>query len=419
MKKTSEESSKKKISSKKNIVIYIIVATIIICTLYTLYSIIIKAIDSYTLVEGNVYFEESSVGYIIRDEVIVQGENYKNGLIQIVSEGQRVAKDNQIFRYYSYSEDEIKNEIDKINMKLQDFLTNQSVPYSADIKLLDDQINENTRKLCNLNDINDINEYKNEINSLISKKAEIVGKNSSSDLNIKNLIDQKEELEKKLSENSEYLSAPIAGVVSYRVDELENVLTPNCFDALTAEYLNDLNLKTDKIIATSDEKGKVVDNYYCYIATVMNSEKAKEAEVGKKLKIRLPNGDEISAKIEYINKSDENNIIIVFKINQLVNKLIDYRKINFDVIWWSDTGLKVLNQSILTDDNGLKYIIRNRSGYMNKMLVKVLNSNETHSIITSYTVDELKEIGYNDINNYKKITLYDEIVLNPNWDMVK
>jgi putative membrane fusion protein len=232
-------------------------------------------------------------------------------------------------------------------------------------------------------------------------------------------MNQKSEYEKELSKNSEYIKAPVSGMVSYRVDGLESVLTPDCFSALTSDYLNGLDLKTGKIIATSDEEGKIVDNFYCYIATVMNSDKAKEAEVGDKLKLRLLNDEEISTQIEYINKSDENNIIVVFKINKMVAELINYRKIDFDVIWWSSSGLKVPNQSILTDDNGLTYVIRNRSGYLTKMLVKVLKSNETHSIIDTYDTDELTEIGYEDITNYKKISLYDEIILNPTWDMVE
>ena len=32
---------------------------------------------------GELHFEEKVDGYILRDETIVQGENYKNGIVQI------------------------------------------------------------------------------------------------------------------------------------------------------------------------------------------------------------------------------------------------------------------------------------------------------------------------------------------------
>lgn len=417
--KKKESFFKKKTSKISQLIIYLVIAIVIACALYTLYSMVIKATDIYTLEKGILYYEESKEGYVIRNEVVVQGENYKNGIIQIASEGERVAKEEQIFRYYSYTEEETVKEIEKINLELQNALSKETIISYPEIKLIEEQINKKTEELNYLKDVQEIEEYKKEINNLIYKKASVIGEKSKSGSYIKQLMDKKAEYERILSKNSEYIKSPIAGVMSYRVDELESILTPNCFNALTADYLNDLGLKSGKLVATNNEKGKVIDNFYCYIATVTNSDKAKEAEVGDNLKLRLPNEKEVAAQIAYINKSDENNIIVVFKINKFVESLIDYRKIDFDIIWWSESGFKVPNQSILTDDNGLKYVIRNRSGYLSEILVKVIASNETHSIIEAYDLDELKQLGYEDIMNYKKIALYDEIVLKPTWDMVE
>ena len=55
-------------------------------------------------------------------------------------------------------------------------------------------------------------------------------------------------------------------------------------------------------------------------------------------------------------------------------------------------------------------------GYTDKILIKILKQNESYSIITNYTNEELKEkMGYtdNDIKQVKTIVLHDEIVLNP------
>ena len=44
-----------------------------------------------------------------------------------------------------------------------------------------------------------------------------------------------------------------------------------------------------------------------------------------------------------------------------------------------------------------------------------------HSIIDSYTTEELKELGFSDeeIINYKKISLYDEILINPDLSKIE
>jgi len=65
----------------------------------------------------------------------------------------------------------------------------------------------------------------------------MIGELSPSGSYIKELNSKKEKLEQKLTENSEYIITPISGIVSYRVDGLEEVLTPEDFSNLTEENL--------------------------------------------------------------------------------------------------------------------------------------------------------------------------------------
>ncbi len=48
---------------------------------------------------------------------------------------------------------------------------------------------------------------------------------------------------------------------------------------------------------TNEESGKIIDNTSCYIATITNSENAKNAKVGQKVEIRLPSNEETRAEI--------------------------------------------------------------------------------------------------------------------------
>ena len=63
------------------------------------------------------------------------------------------------------------------------------------------------------------------------------------------------------------------------------------------------------------------------------------------------------------------------KIEKQIEELINYRKISFDLIWWDDSGLKVPNQAIVKEDN-LDYVVRNRAGYLSKILVKIKKEGE-------------------------------------------
>lgn len=398
---------------KKKIILIILVAMILVYISYAVYLLIVNPKDTYIIKEGTISEEETEVGYIIRDEIVIKGENYENGIYSIVSEGEKVAKSDSIFRYYSDSEKEISTKITEIDYKIQGLLEQQEndLP-SADIKAIESQIQDQIENIRTLNNYQEIKEYKSSIDSLISKKIKFIG-DITENSEIKQLIKERTSYEEKLKNGAEYIKSPISGVVSYRVDGLEEKLSIDKFDNITEEYLEEIDLKTGQIIATSNESGKVIDNFKCYIAVTMDSEKAMEAQVGDKVQIRTSNKEEMKAEIAHINEESDKRTII-FKVNKMTEDLINHRKMAIDVIWWNKSGLKVPNQALI-EENGLYYVLRNRAGIQTKVLVNVIGKNDKFSIITTYSVDELKEIGYDekDIKNYKKINNYDEIILNP------
>lgn len=342
-------------------------------------------------------------------------------MIQIVSEGERVAKGENVFRYYSDNESNLLEKIQKLDEEIQIALDNETDLYSPDIIQIEKEIDEKVEELNDLRDLQKIEEYKKQIGNLITKKAKMVGDLSASGSYIKKLITERSEYENKLNSGAEYISAPKSGMVSYKVDGLEDVLTVEDFSSITKQKLEELNLKTGKIISSSEECGKIINNFECYVATCINNKLNEDIKIGKKAKIRLSNNQEIDAEVSYISKEEnDNETLIILKINQLTEELINYRKISFDIIWWSYSGLKLPNQAIV-EENGKNYVVRNRAGYLSKLLVNVLKQNEKYSIVTIYTTEELKELGYSnsEINSYKKITVYDEILLNPNLEKIQ
>ena len=421
MKKEKQEKGIIK-EHKRKIVLYIVLILILCYLVYTLYLLIKQPTDTFTVEEGNLYLEETDIGYVIRDEQVVRGTNYKNGMEQIKLEGERAAKDEAIFRYYSNNEENLKKNIEELDVKIQEAMEqdNSFVNSNSDIKLLENQIDEKMKEINEITDVNKLEEYKKEIDDLVSKKAKIAGESSPQGSYLKQLIEERKNYESQLNSGAEYVNAPKSGIVSYKVDGLEETLTPDCFSELSKEYLESLNLQTGKVVATSEECGKIIDNFVCYIATVSSSEDAKQAQVGDKVKVRLSNNEEVPAEIVNIANDSEDDTLLMLKIEKGIEELINYRKISFDLIWWDAQGLKVPNQAIVKE-NDLNYVVRKRAGYLNKILVKVAKEGESYSIVESYESEELKELGFSneEIANYKKISLYDEIVLNPDLSKVE
>ena len=77
----NEIKSKKE---KKKYIIYGILVVIFLYIIYAIYLLAKSPTDTVTVESGVLTQEESATGYIIRDETVVKGENYKNGITPIL-----------------------------------------------------------------------------------------------------------------------------------------------------------------------------------------------------------------------------------------------------------------------------------------------------------------------------------------------
>lgn len=183
------------------------------------------------------------------------------------------------------------------------------------------------------------------------------------------------------------------------------------FSYLNTELLESLHTKSGATIPTHEEKGKVINNFECFIACVMDTEKASVAKVGDSVMLRLPSSKEVEATIKHITEEEESRVI-VFRITECVEELVEYREIAVDVIWWNYNGLKVSNMAIL-EENDMSYVEISKAGYIERIYIKISRQNDTYSIVKNYTDEELAELGFSEeeIKNREELKVYDEILL--------
>jgi len=413
--KKSEESieNKSKLNKKgviTNIIVILIAIAIMVVMFRTVIQLFMQPTELFVVEKGNLRLEETADAYIIRNEVVLKGENYKNGIEKVKTEGKKVAKKDTVFRYYVNGEDELKKRIEEIDNKILEVQDTEIINYSGEIKNIKNQIKDILEEMSKTNNIEDLKIYKKEISECNSKIVKIIGENTKKGSYLRDLINEKEKYEKKLEDNAEIIKAKESGIISYRVDGYEDILKPNKFKNLNKEFLEKLDLRTGELIEPSNEKGKIVTSFDTYLATVLNSDAARKAKVGDKIKIDIGNNTSVKAEIVSIKVENENERLIIFKIINLSEDILNYRKISVDIIWWSYSGLKV-PKSALIKEGDYHYVIKKRAGYNSKILVKVLQSNDTYSLVDNYSSKELSEMGYNaeQIRNIYTIKMYDKI----------
>ena len=404
----------KKVKEIKNVILLALIICLIIYIIYELVELISSPTEAVLVRKGEVSKEESTFGYIIREEEIITNKSAGENIEKLKAEGEKVSKGEAILKYYTVEKELIAQEISETEAEIQQALESQNEIFSSDIKALDAQIEDKLYSISNKNNVQELKENKTDINSYITKKAKITGDLSPAGSYIKDLILKKNELEESLLEGSQSIYASTSGIISYRIDDLENVLKTTNLESITKEMLNKLDLKPGKVISTSNQRVKLVNNFYCLIATQSSSNEAKNAKVGDKVNIKLSTGDEVKATIEHIN-DEENSRILIFRIIQNVEQLVSFRKISMDIIWWSASGLKIPNSSIIYKE-GLSYILKKENNKDKEVLVKIIKENDEYSIVKNYNTDELVELGFDEetIRNLNKIEEYDNIIINPN-----
>ena len=114
------------------------------------------------------------MGYIIRDEKVVKGNNYKNGMEQIKTEGEKTAKGESIYRYYSKKRKWLNKTNSWARHQNPRSLRRTNKPLYIRYKINRKSIRR--KKIEQLNgttDISKLTEYKKEINKLITKEKQI------------------------------------------------------------------------------------------------------------------------------------------------------------------------------------------------------------------------------------------------------
>lgn len=412
MKKTNT-GKKKKVNRFTFFCILVVFILIISYVMFGIIGLMKNPSSTVIVKEGTVTKEETVTGVIIRDETIVQGKNLKNGMQHIVDEGEKVAVGDPIFRYFSTDESQTKSKIaeldNKINLAISE---NNQILYSSSTKLIDSQILEKIKELPEINSVQILKENKRNVSSLILKKAKLAGDLSPTGSTLKQLINERSKLEKQIADGAEYIKAEKSGIVSYRIDGFEEKLKNDDFSKYTKDYIKKLNLKVGDIVPLNSEKGKIINNFKCHIAVISKTQEAKNAKEGQKLSIVLPNAQMVKGKIVRINREGNNgDVVLIIEFDEGIESLSIYRSIRIDLVWWNKVGNKIPNSAIF-NVNGLSYVIRSNNGYNDYVLVKILKQSDDYSIVSNYSLVELKELNLKQ-NISTSLLLYDEVVLNP------
>lgn len=359
---------------------------------------------------------------IVRNEVVLNSP-IGGKCIKEINGGEKVGANGRIATVLNKSSEKLMEDLKALDIKIIEAQKkrNENLElFSDDLKKIEKEIEEKLKEIIKLESTNELaksSELKKEVDELIQKKATIAGSLSKPNAYIQSLLDEKNNLQKRINENTKDITSSISGIVSYMIDGYEDFLTPDRISELTLKDIENIEEKgiQKDIEGAGVEEGKpfakVITDIEYYLVMALDSKLAKEYKVDDSINIKLNElGKVITGTVFYRSNNMEGKEILAVKVSNAVSETASLRKLNIDLIKNQYSGLKVPLRSLRNIDMNEKtaeicLVKANRARFVK---VEIVGKNEEFAIIKN--ID--KSIDSDNGNGYS-ISLYSSYIVNP------
>jgi len=167
------------------------------------------------------------------------------------------------------------------------------------------------------------------------------------------LSGEKEAYEEQLNEHSSAYTTPYSGILSLRIDNMEEILTPSNMDNIVPEQTK-MTVKPEYIskVLDVDEDSpvfRIVKSNIWYVASYLPNDMAASMSVGDTLEIYTVVDDaELSTNVT-VHKLEhgENETFAIFRSNEKMMDFIDIRTMEFKIRHDAFEGFKIPNEAIV------------------------------------------------------------------------
>lgn len=409
MRNNSETSSikEKYFSNKKNIFVMCIIILVIIIVLIIIYESVFKKSETYTVVNGYVEKSNDTQGIVIKQEQLINLSNNK-AIIPLIEQGKRVRKAESVAIYKDNSYQEYINKVNALDKQIETLIKDLPQTYSNDISYIENQIELLGKQAKKTTSYIKIQEYKTKIDELSNQKITLLGELSPSGSKVRELIEQRTQIEENYKNSSDNIKSPISGCITYKIDGLETFTDISKVLTYTTSDIDNILAKYKENIS-SDFGIKVINNFFAYIIVkIQNNEYIKE---GNSYYIKFTDKTDFkeSAVLSKVINIDDENQYCIFKITNGIEKIIDSRIENVEVIWTKKTGMAIpLNGITLENNSNIGKVTIIKNGDYAEAIVKVVLSNDNIAIVENLTDEE--KIN-NNIQNNNKLEVFDQLVI--------
>ncbi|MEG0784821.1 MAG: HlyD family efflux transporter periplasmic adaptor subunit, partial [Christensenella sp.] len=324
------------------------VAAVVIVILFFVFNI-----NTAVVKQGTIPFEKQVPVVVVRDEQVITAQNYGKANY-IASGGDRVEAEAPVMEVYKWGYNEkVMNDLIDYQTKIEQY--QQNGLDDGQVTELNAQITQKTADIKSIivgSTEGNLIAAERELKALMAQKRQYLRDTVQADQQLNEFYAQEDEIAGRVSNWSQVLTAPAAGVISYYFDGAEETLNAANVEKIKSEDIIDILKGTmgKQGGAASDEAEKpvyrLVNNFKWYLL-VYSENKIPEFANGKVFSIAFD--DYITRQYDGTvmgTVEEDDSFIYTIEINDDIGELLNVRRTDARV-FTQFSGLKVPEKALV------------------------------------------------------------------------
>ncbi|HAU50778.1 MAG TPA: hypothetical protein DCW43_03285, partial [Clostridiales bacterium] len=404
--------------------ILILIGMMVIAVLYIVDYVAAKPAYAFAA-EGSIEHTIGATALVVRNETVMTS-THTGDLMAQATEGSRVAKSQHLAMVIPEGMETTMAELHNVEQQIVDLerqLMNQGKGVAA--KAVFSQANDEIRPIITmirqdaiLNKLNNMTSYSSSIRVLMEKRDVNLKTIDFDDEQLTALRTSETALQTQLENRANSIYAETPGIISYKLDGQENTITKQLLMDMVDSKCEELISNSSSII-TGDLKIKqnepvlrIVQNDVQYFACLLKNAPMEEFQLGSNHVIRIPAEGISISDCKVIRCSvTRDGILVVFETSNQVERLLDRRTVNIEIVQTKTTGIRVPVSSLANADydRGIATIFVNESGYARGYTVQIRDYDREYAIIAPLENTDIPSISTIVITNPQTVKEGDKV----------
>ena len=334
-----------------------------------------------------------------------------------VRDGERVPKDFVVANLNLMTDvTDLKEELLKVQSAIEH--KNQNLnPSNENFEITDTEINLMTTIQDSLitEEMSGVLEAIETLELNTKKNVDITEISSLINLSNQELEDRRDELSRQISTNNVVYKSENSGIVTYKVDNLEEVFTEDIIPDITYDFLREYSVidyeGQKNQVNTGDPLYKIVDNFNYYIAiSIDDTNTIRGLKSGDNLDLNINSNISTNGRIVEINKTDETAVVVVGLEDKLKEVGFD-RQVDISIIKDKSKSFLIPTRSIVETNNVSGVYLLELNGIVRFRPIDIIVQNENETIIS--TGDSSGNIKNKAGKDTRTVTVFDQIIQDP------